>query len=91
MVTIKDAKIISDAIVKAINPLSISIFGSCAKYGSGEDLDLLIIFDEKLKISGDVNIIVHKCLKRFYKDFAIDPFIIPASLFKEYYLEEAHS
>lgn len=86
MVTIKDAKIVSEEIVKAVDPVSISLFGSCAKYGFGEDLDLLIIFDEKLKISGDINIIVHKCLKRFYKDFAIDPFIIPASLFKEYYL-----
>jgi HEPN domain-containing protein len=85
MATIMDAKIVSEEIVRAINPVSISIFGSCAKYGSGEDLDLLIIFDEKLKISGDINIIVHKCLKRFYKDFAIDPFIIPESLFKEYY------
>jgi HEPN domain-containing protein len=86
MATIMDAKIVSQEIVRAINPVSISIFGSCAKYGSGEDLDLLIIFDEKLKISGDINIIVHKCLKRFYRDFAIDPFIIPESLFREYYL-----
>jgi HEPN domain-containing protein len=86
MATIKDAKIISDAIVKAINPVSISIFGSCAKYGSGEDLDLLIIFDDTIESSGDINLIIHKCLKTYYKDFAIDPFIIPASLFKEYYL-----
>lgn len=87
MVTIEDAKIISDTIVKAIDPVSISIFGSCAKYESGEDLDLLIIFDEKSRISEDINLLVHKCLKRFYKDFSIDPFVIPASLFEEYYLK----
>ena len=87
MATIMDAKIVSDEIVKAVNPVSISIFGSCAKYGFGEDLDLLIIIDDRIEPSDDINLLIHKCLKRYYKDFAIDPFIIPASHFKEYYFQ----
>jgi HEPN domain-containing protein len=86
MATITDAKIVSKEIVRALNPVSISLFGSCAKYGFGEDLDLLIIVDD-MESSFNTNLILHKCLKRYYKDFAVDPFVISASLFRGYYLQ----
>jgi len=87
MATIMDAKIVSEEIVKAVNPVSISLFGSCAKYGFGEDLDLLIIVDDGIESSVDTNLILHKILKKYYKDFAIDSFIMTASRFKDYYLQ----
>jgi predicted nucleotidyltransferase len=88
MATITDAKIVSKEIVRALNPVSISLFGSCAKYGFGEDLDLLIIVDvDDMESSFKTNLILHKCLKRYYKDFAVDPFVISASLFRGYYLQ----
>lgn len=85
MVTFKEAKEVSDSIVKALHPVSIVVFGSVAKEGSGTDLDLLIITDDKSVAPSDSNLLLHKCLKKFYRKFAIDPFIIPVSLLNEYY------
>lgn len=85
MVTTEDAKEVVDVIIKTFQPISVLSFGSVAKDGTGADLDLLVVVDDELKAPGDVNLLMSKCLKRFYKKFAIDPFIIPISLFNEYY------
>lgn len=88
MVTIKDAKEVSDVIIKTLDPISVVVFGSVAKNGIGEDLDLLIVIDDRSDKSqkiDDLNLLAHKCLKEYYKKFAIDPFIIPVSVFNEYY------
>lgn len=86
MVTVKDAREVSEAIVESLHPISIFTFGSVAKNGIGEDLDLLVIVDDTSEIKEDINLTAHKCLKIFYRKFAIDPFIIPVSRFREYYL-----
>lgn len=85
MVTIEDAKNVSSAIVKAVRPVSVFVFGSVAKEGVGEDLDLLVIVDDKTGITNDINLTLHKCLKNYYKRFDIDPFVIPLSIFNKYY------
>jgi len=88
MVTLKDAKEVSDVIIKTLDPISVIVFGSVAKNGFGEDLDLLIVIDDKSDKSqtmDDLSLLAHKCLKEYYKKFAIDPFIIYASVFNEYY------
>ena len=87
MVTFKDAKDVAGSIVKTLNPVSIIVFGSVAREGSGTDLDLLIVTGDGLAKEGDASILLHRCLKRFYKRFAIDPFIIPLSVLKDYYLK----
>ncbi|HEX8949388.1 MAG TPA: HEPN domain-containing protein [Dissulfurispiraceae bacterium] len=85
MVTIKEAKKISKVINKTFDPLSITVFGSIAKEGKGNDLDLLVVLDDKRKSIGDADLLMHRCLKKYYRKFAIDPFIIPASVFRKYY------
>jgi HEPN domain-containing protein/predicted nucleotidyltransferase len=88
MVTLRDAKEVSDAIIKTLDPISVMVFGSVAKNGTGEDLDLLIVVEDKsenLQAMADLSLSAHKCLKEYYKKFAIDPFIIPASVFNQYY------
>lgn len=86
MITLKDAKEATDSIVKALQPISVSLFGSVAVNGTGTDLDLLIIVDEKkYGTISDARLLLHKCLKRFYAKFSIDPFIVSISLFNEYY------
>jgi len=70
-----------------LDPISVVVFGSVAKNGIGEDLDLLIVIDDrsdKPRTIDDFNLLAHKCLKGYYKKFAIDPFIIPASVLNEY-------
>jgi HEPN domain-containing protein len=85
VVTIKDAKEATNLIVKKLQPLSVILFGSVAKEGIGTDLDLLVVTDDKSRVTGDANLLLHKCLKKFYKKFAIDPFIVSQSLLNKYY------
>jgi len=87
MVTIEDAKEISNVIIDSIDPISILVFGSVSKKGFGEDLDLLIIVDDIAEKNSDIYLKTYKCLKNYYKKFDIDPFIIPISIFNKYYSE----
>jgi HEPN domain-containing protein/predicted nucleotidyltransferase len=85
MVTLKDAKEVSERINKTFHPLSITVFGSIAREGSGNDLDLLIVIDDKNMPSDNVDLLMQRCLKDFYKKFAIDPFVVPLSTFRKHY------
>ncbi|MCL4456383.1 MAG: HEPN domain-containing protein [Nitrospirae bacterium] len=87
MVTLKDAKEVSEKINRAFSPLSITVFGSTAREGSGNDLDLLVVLDDRGKSFDNVDLLMHRCLKDFYKKFAIDPFVIPLSTFREHYFK----
>lgn len=86
MVVLNDAKQVSRAIVDKILPVSVIVFGSVAKHGMGNDLDILII----TKDSGDplqkVTAMVYKILDPFYMSFSIDPIILPVSLWKRHLL-----
>jgi HEPN domain-containing protein len=84
-VTVKDAREVSNVIVETLHPISVVTFGSVAEAGVGEDLDLLVVVDDESTANGDVHLLAYQCLKKFYKKFAIDPFIIPKSRFNEYY------
>ena len=83
-VTVKDAKEVTEVIVKELQPFSVLVFGSVAKNGSGEDLDLLIVMDEEKRTGSDANVLVHRCLKDFYKKFSIDPFVLTKSDFAQF-------
>jgi len=87
MVTLRDAKEASDSIVRTLKPVSVVLFGSVARDRTGADLDLLIVTEDGEKLRQDANLLVHKCLKRFYRKFPIDPFIVPQSVLKEHYLK----
>jgi HEPN domain-containing protein/predicted nucleotidyltransferase len=84
MVTLKEAKRLTKEIVKTIKPLSVILFGSVARCGEGEDLDLLII-TEKVKRGDEYRL--HKSLKKYYKSFSVDPFILSVPIVREYYLK----
>jgi HEPN domain-containing protein/predicted nucleotidyltransferase len=85
MPTIEDAKATAAVIVKKLNPLSIVLFGSVARDGIGADLDLLVITDDRSSTGDNPSLVLQKGLKKFYRKFPIDPFIIPRSLLFEYY------
>ncbi len=89
MVTYKDAKEVAESIKKSMQPLIIELFGSVARDGNGTDLDLLVLVDggSDCKSIEELDLAIHKILKPFYKKFSIDPFVIPLSLFNEYYLK----
>lgn len=85
MVTVDDAKSAAATIVKTLHPLSIVLFGSVARDGIGADMDLLVVTDDNLTVNGDPALLLHKGLKRFYRKFAIDPFVVSRSAVLEYY------
>jgi len=87
MLTLRDAKEASDSIVRMLKPVLFVLFGSVARDRTGADLDLLIVAEDEKKLRRDPNVLVHKCLKKFYRKFPIDPFIVPQSVLKEYYLK----
>jgi HEPN domain-containing protein/predicted nucleotidyltransferase len=84
VVTLKEAKAVTDSIVKRLHPLSVVLFGSVARESTGNDLDLLIIVEDTTETIADLSVRLGKSLRRFYKKFDIDPFIIRHSLFSEY-------
>ena len=85
MITLKDAKTVARSVAEAVRPVSIVLFGSVAREGSGVDLDLLIVTDDRAARTDDPHLQVHRCLKRFYKKFSIDPFVMPLKVFREHY------
>jgi HEPN domain-containing protein len=87
MVSLNDAKEVSNSIINTVHPVSVVVFGSVAKRGIGNDLDLLIVTEDNSKAPDEINLMVSKCLKPFYKRFAIDPFVIPLSILNKYHLK----
>lgn len=82
MVTLKDAQEVTDVIVRTLRPSSVILFGSVAKECKGNDLDFMIVKD---KVRKDESLILYRKLKRFYKRFSIDPFILSGEVLEKYY------
>lgn len=87
MVTYGDAQQAAASIRKAVNPFSVFLFGSVARKGTGQDLDLVVLIDEPGKTLEDIGAMVHKALKPFYRKFSIDPFIISLADWRKYQKE----
>lgn len=82
--TYEDAKKVAASIRKAVNPCSVVLFGSVARDGAGNDLDLLILIDDSGRTIEDAGSLVQHSLKPYYKKFSIDPFIMFLSKWHEY-------
>ena len=85
MVTLDDAKAVATKVAQAIDPVCIVAFGSVAKRGWGQDLDVLIVTEDQGEEAPVLFRRVHQHLEAFYKQFAIDPFVMPRSVVKEYF------
>jgi len=77
MVSSTDIKPVAEALIKAVRPVSIYLFGSVARTGQGNDLDLLVIHRDD-QDNADALRNVNRTLQPFYKSFDVDPFVIPA-------------
>ncbi len=84
MVTRKTASLVRDAVVEAIDPVEIILFGSVAMASSGNDLDLLVVTDDR---DGAANAdSAHKlttALRPFKRAFDIDDYVLTHSEFAE--------
>jgi HEPN domain-containing protein len=79
--TIADARKITSTIVTILDPQAVLVFGAVARSGEGNDLDLLIIVDDDT-VGGNA---LDVALRPFQNRIAIDPFVIPANIFREYF------
>ena len=85
MVSLSDAKDVSTEIINTLHPISIVVFGSVAQKGVGKDLDILVVIEGDTKIPNEAYLTVNRCLKPFFKKFAVDPFVISQSILNEYH------
>jgi HEPN domain-containing protein len=76
MVTLQDAKSVTADLAKRFNPVFIFIFGSVARNGAGNDLDMLIVVDDAKNDINETNRKIQVYLIPYFNHFSIDPFIV---------------
>ena len=69
MVTFADAQEVARTLVEKISPVSVIVFGSVAKTGKGNDLDIFIVTEQE-EMQREIN----DSLRGYYESFAIDFF-----------------
>ena len=88
-VTLKEAKIVAEKLSSSLQLKAILLFGSAAKYGIGNDLDLLVVFPGDEKTSPQMYQETRKAIRKFYNDFEIDCFVVTAGSLKELWRNRA--
>ena len=84
--TLEHARAITVDIVRAIDPVSVLIFGAVAREGKGSDLDLLIVFDEADSIdSSRMESQLDSLLKAHMKEISVNRFILGVRKFRDHF------
>ena len=84
MVTRKTASLVRDAVVEAVDPVEIILFGSVAQGASGSDLDLLVVTEDRDGPPGnESDRELTTALRSFKRTFAIDHYVLTRSQFAE--------
>ena len=84
MVTRKTASQVRDAVVQAIDPIEVILFGSLAENSSGNDLDLLVVADDRDGAArADIAHELTTALRPFKRAFDIDDYVLTHSEFAE--------
>ncbi|MDD9987721.1 MAG: hypothetical protein OXQ31_15715 [Spirochaetaceae bacterium] len=84
MVTRKTASLVRDAVVEAVDPVEIILFGSVAQTASGNDLDLLVVTEEcdgapRNESARELT----TALRSFKRMFEIDHYVLTRSQFAQ--------
>ena len=69
MVTFGEAQEVARTLVEKISPVSVIVFGSVARYGEGNDLDIFIVTEQE-----EMQREIGDSLRVYYESFAIDYF-----------------
>ena len=84
VVTRRTASLVRDAVVEAIDPIEIILFGSVAVASSGNDLDLLVVTDDRDgATSADSAHELTTALRPFKRAFDIDDYVLSRSQFAD--------
>ena len=82
MVTRATAGAVRDAVVAAIDPLEIILFGSVAARAAGNDLDLLIVTDDRDGAQGaDADGVLRTVLRPIKREIDVDHYLVTRSQF----------
>jgi HEPN domain-containing protein/predicted nucleotidyltransferase len=85
VVTRETAARVRDAVVEAIDPLEIILFGSVAQVTAGNDLDLLVVTDDDSHPGvSDRRAALRSALRPFRRMYDIDDYVVSRSRFAEY-------
>ena len=79
--TLADAREVTSSIVMVLDPQAVIVFGGVGRDGEGSDLDMLIVIDD----GGAGEEALAFSLKPFQKRFAIEPFVMHASTFRDHF------
>ena len=84
VVTRKTASLVRDAVVQAIDPIEIILFGSVAESSSGNDLDLLVVTEDRDRTAkAEIAHELTTALRPFKRAFDIDDYVLTHSQFAE--------
>ncbi len=85
VVTRETAARVRDAVVAAIDPLEIILFGSVAGATTGNDLDLLVVTDDDGHLGAQGRrAALRSALRPFRRTYDIDDYVVSRSLFAEH-------
>jgi predicted nucleotidyltransferase len=79
MVTFNDAKEVAKHLVSQVHPELVMLFGSVARENVGNDLDLLVVVDDRNYHGRETDRVLQRSLDPFHKKFDIEPFVMPVS------------
>lgn len=86
-VTLEDAKEVTKKLVSNLPLKAVIVFGSVAREGKGNDLDLLVVREETNKSKKEYYDEVGKLLEEFFERFSIDYFVAPQSVIRQIFLD----
>ena len=78
MAALEQAREVAAKLIRDVSPVAVILFGSVARTGTGNDLDLLVVTDRE-----DMHGRVSASLREFYRRFSIDYFVATATAITE--------
>lgn len=84
-VTLKDAQEVAESLVPLVDPVGVILFGSVAKSGEGNDVDLLVVVQDSATDRKVIDAQVQHHLKKFADRFPIDCFTVTYSDLRQHF------
>jgi HEPN domain-containing protein len=83
VVTSRDVDTVVESVVESVDPEAVIVFGSVARTGRGNDLDLAVVLDCDRDQLPSLRKKVSGRLRPFYARFAVDPFVFDWNTMRE--------
>lgn len=88
-VTLNDARAVTARLVASMDPLAVIVFGSVARDGVGNDLDLFMIFRDGVVDGPRFDVLLNDCFREFHARFALEPFYAGRTEFNDLFFSRS--